>query len=153
MPGLLVKRAFVNLSRHLRFLNRRKLGKETGHFQESGRQGRGKQRLGGKGEKIRIPGEFLKQSLWLVWRSFPVVLLINRLPISQRLPVEKVYQRWNLLVLFSIVCGNIWSGTYQEVLSFRSLSGRLSARFCPTLALPVFSFTKSKMTAQWTIAS
>lgn len=50
MPGFFVKRAFVNLSRHLRFLNRRKLGKETGHFQESGRQGRGKQRLGGKGE-------------------------------------------------------------------------------------------------------
>lgn len=88
-----------------------------------------------------------------MWRIFPVVLLINRLPISQRLPVEKVYQRWNLLVLFSTVCGNIWSGTYQEVLSFRSLSGWLGARFCPTLAPPVFSFTKSKMTAQWTIAS
>ena len=58
MPGFFVKRAFVNLSRHLRFLNRRKLGKETGHFRESGRQGRGKQRLGGRGKKYAFPESF-----------------------------------------------------------------------------------------------
>ena len=58
MPGFFVKRAFVNLSRHLRFLYRRKLGKETGHFQESGRQGRGKQRLGGRGKKYAFPESF-----------------------------------------------------------------------------------------------